>query len=613
MSGIVGIVNWDGAPVDRRLLERLTDALSARGTDARRICLDDSVGFGHAWLRTSDDSLPDLQPLSLDGHVWITADVRVDGRAELVSELTARGCRDVNGENDAALILHAYRAWGEDCVHHLLGDFVFAIWDGPRRRLFCARDHFGVKPLFFAQAGACLVFSNTLDCVRRHPSVSGRLNEQAIGDFLLFGGNQDPATSAFADIHRLPPAHRLVGSGRLRPTRYWTLPIDSPIRYRRRWEYVDHFRDLLESAVADRLRSRRCGVLMSGGLDSTSVAATAKRWRSPQGSSLRAFTGVCDRLIVDPEPRYARLAAQALDIPIHFRVVDDYQVFERWEKPELRRPEPESDPLLAADVDQLQDVAAHSGVVLTGYGGDPVFRTPVGYAVDLLTKGKLLRLGKEIGEYILACHRAPRMRIGVHLRRLLGLRKPSTSAYPVWLNPGFAARAGLRERWAASNREPARLHPTRPAAYSLLTAPEWPFIFESCDPGVTNVPVEARHPFFDLRLVRYLLAIPPLPWCYDKTILRLAMREVLPDPVRLRPKAVVTGDILVPLLREPAAEWVDRFEAVPALRAFVDRDRVPPVCGEGDSQIIWTNLRPLCLNYWLRSQAGVEPADWRTA
>ncbi|HEX9820485.1 MAG TPA: asparagine synthase-related protein [Methylomirabilota bacterium] len=606
MSGIVGIVNWDGVAVDPRLLERMTAALSARGPDGQRVWLDGPVGLGHAWLRTTD-APPEPQPLGLHGRLWIVADARLDDRAAITGQLDERGDGELAAAGDAALILHAYRRWGDDCLRHLLGDFVFAIWDGASRRLFCARDRFGVKPFYYARTATGLVFSNTLDCVRLYPGVSGAVNEQAIGDFLLFGMNQDPATTAFAAIRRLPAAHRLAGAGRVEARRYWTLPLDGAIRYRRRHDYVERFDELLGRAVADRLRcTRAAGVLMSGGLDSTSVAATAKRClsRPTPGFDLRAHTAVCERLFADPERRYASLAAGALGIPIHYRVVDDYQVFERWDRPELRRPEPEPDPLVAVHVDLLQGVAMHSRVALTGYGGDPAFRVPLRYATGLLARGSVLRLARELGQYVVMCRRLPRVRVGAHLSAWLGAGTPSPGAQPDWLDPDFAARFELGVRDGRAGVEPSPVHPTRPAAYSLLTSADWPAIFESYDAGVTGVPVDVRHPFFDVRLVEYLLAIPPMPWCFDKTILRLAMRGALPDAVRLRPKAVAAGDAVVAVLRRPAAQWVDRFEPVPALGAYVRRDRVPRMYGEGDSASVWTGLRPLCLNYWLASQAA---------
>src|SRR5436309_10916945 len=231
MSGIVGIVNFDGAPVDRALLRGMTDFMTFRGPDEQQVWVDGNVGFGHTLLRTTFESEHEHQPFTLDGRTWIVADARVDAQADLIAKLAARGEEVKRGVTDVELLLRAYHAWDEDCVDHLLGDFAFAIWDGLRRRLFCARDHLGVKPFFYAHLGQTVIFSNTLDCVRQHPAVSDTLNDTVIADFLLFGVNQNRAKSSFVDIQRLPPAFRATWSGAgLQMTRYWSLPIDEPIR-----------------------------------------------------------------------------------------------------------------------------------------------------------------------------------------------------------------------------------------------------------------------------------------------------------------------------------------------------------------------------------------------
>src|SRR6185437_11368703 len=98
------------------------------------------------------------------------------------------------------------------CVEHLLGDFAFVIWDAPHNRLFAARDHFGVKPLYYAEVAGALVLSNTLNCLRLHPAVSGRLDDRFIRDFLLIGVPYDPAVTAFADIAQLPAARTLTSN-----------------------------------------------------------------------------------------------------------------------------------------------------------------------------------------------------------------------------------------------------------------------------------------------------------------------------------------------------------------------------------------------------------------
>ena len=290
MSGIVGIVHFDGERVDRHLLARMTASMAFRGPDAQEIWNEGSVGFGHTLLKTTDESEHERQPFTLDGSIWVVADARVDARRALIPELKAHGHEDLSSDaTDVELILCAWQTWGENCVEHLLGDFAFAIWDGPRQRLFCARDHLGVKPFFYAHLGQKLIFSNSLDCIRQHPAVSDRLNDLAVADFLLFDLNQDLATTSFADIQRIPPAHAArwsTAGAQLR--RYWTLPIDEPLYFRQSEDCVDRFRELLDQAVSERLRTREIAVMISGGLrfantgrnSQQAAARPLSRWRS---------------------------------------------------------------------------------------------------------------------------------------------------------------------------------------------------------------------------------------------------------------------------------------------------------------------------------------------
>jgi asparagine synthase (glutamine-hydrolysing) len=206
----------------------------------------------------------------------ITANARLDAR-------------DDSNRSDAELILHAYEKWGDDCVKHLIGDFAFAIWDGRRQRYFCARDHFGVKPFYFTHINDKFVFSSSLNELRLDPRVSNTLNEIAVGDYLLFGVNQDLSTTIFKDIQRLKPGHTLTfGNGSITAKPYWTPEASSEVRYRDPSSYVEHFSELLSRAVKDRVTTDRVAISMSGGLDSTSLAALARE----QGKDVHGFAVV---------------------------------------------------------------------------------------------------------------------------------------------------------------------------------------------------------------------------------------------------------------------------------------------------------------------------------
>src|ERR1700693_2138840 len=172
VSGIVGIFHRDGTPLAGERLRSMMEFLTYRGPDGQDMWSGSQIGFGHSLLNTSQEPNSQKQPIHLES-LWITADVRLDSKAELIGKLQAIG-RRIEGTCDAALILHAYAAWGAACVEHLRGDFSFAVWDSVAKTLFCARDHFGIEPFYYAKPGKEFIFSNTLNCLRRHAGVSNQ-------------------------------------------------------------------------------------------------------------------------------------------------------------------------------------------------------------------------------------------------------------------------------------------------------------------------------------------------------------------------------------------------------------------------------------------------------
>jgi asparagine synthase (glutamine-hydrolysing) len=627
MSGIVGILHFDGAPVDRHLLEQMTGFMASRGPDAQEIWTDHNVGFGHALLKTTDESEHERQSFTLDGRLWIVADARVDARRELIPQLRTHGHENLSAQaTDVELILCAYLTWGENCAEHLLGDFAFAIWDRPQQRLFCARDQLGVKPFFYAHIGRRLVFSSSLDCIRQHPSVSDRLNDLAIADFLLFDLNQDLATTSFADIQRLPPAHSAKWSARKQElSRYWTLPVDEPLYFSQADDYVNRFQELLEQAVDDRLRTKKVGIMMSGGLDSPTLAATACKIfrRGPSDLEIpnskkpgfekndcevRAFTTVLDGVMDSNERYYAGMVAEHLHIPIHFFDRSEKLIDPDWEEAAARTPEPVLDTTnLVLERQEHREMAAYSRVSFYGEGPDNALRPEwQAYLSYLVRKRQFARLAKSACELVIRSRRIPFLG---RLTRALktGMRTQSESSrFPVWLNQDFVSRLKLGERWEEIERSwtaPCP-HPWRPDAYRSFTGPLWDRLFAQSDADVTGAAAEIRHPFVDLRLLRYMLAIPVVPWCEQKYLLRRAMRKALPAEVLRRPKTPATCD---PLWQGLRSRGMATLLPAPELGRYVDFIRVPAEVDQ-DMMIFWINLRARALNYWLRN---VEKKDRR--
>lgn len=616
MSGIVAILQPEGTSVDAGALWRMTRSMARHGPDAQHVWASGGVGLGHAMLRTTPESCNERQPASLDAAVWIAADCRLDGRDDLRRDLLACGRSPRPDASDVDLLLHAYAAWQERCVERLHGDFAFALWDAPRRRLLCARDHFGVKPLYYAQTAGTFLCSNRLNTLRLHPGVPATLDDEAIAHFLVFGLSLDRYRSAFAAIRRVPPAHRLlVCGGRLTLQRYWDPAEEGEIRYPRRRDYIDRFRELLDLAIRDRLRTSKASILLSGGLDSPAIAAAVQGRLSGSRphAELYAHTIVFDRIAPDEERRYSQLVADTLRIPIRHHPFDDYGFPPPEREPEGYPPEPREllDWGRAIAVHRLP--AGDARVVLRGDGADPLLLATAAAPQELLTHGRYFALIKEYVWLIWSRRQVPYFGVRTMLRGALRgadrVGAVDESPSMAWLRPEVARALGLRDRWRAE----AIRHPTRSA--SELSHPYWPAFFDWIDPAGMDLAAETRYPFFDRRLAGWLLRVPDVPWAMEKSLLRLALKGILPDEIVRRRKAPLAGHPWAALL-PPArtAWWRPYLSAASELAEFVDVQaadatltRVLPQIearrDRADIDLLRSCLRPVSLSLWLQRVA----------
>jgi asparagine synthase (glutamine-hydrolysing) len=177
---------------------------------------------------------------------------------------------------------------------------------------------------------------------------------------------------------------------------------------------------------------------------------------------------------------------------------------------------------------------------------------------------------------------------------------------PAWINGELALKLDLSQRWVEVEREVVPITHHRRKAYKSLNHVWWTNYFELYDAGNLARPIESRHPFFDVRLVNFLLSLPTLPWCIGKQVIREAMVGLLPPEVLRRPKTALVGDPVMELLRRLQSAWIDAFQPTADLLRYVTPSRIPPIAGKRNvSPAAWMNLRSVSLNHWLRMQAGV--------
>jgi len=285
VSAILGCVHFDGAPIDPLAFHAALSAMDHYGHHGRSSTLGDGCAFGHQRLDVTAAGAFEHQPLEDDGLVLV-ADAILDNREALCDQLgIERRCRGTLP--DSRLILQAYRRWGSDCVRRLVGDFAFALWDARDRLLLCARDHIGARPLYCLRQGGRFYVATDRRAFRAWPGLSPAIDESSVAAFLLSPGDCHDL-SFFQGVYPLAPGSvlRVDQQGQTLDT-HWR-PEEAPrVRYVRREDYVEHFRELLMQAVVDRLDvTAGVGTHLSGGLDSSGVTVLASQLIQAQGRRL---------------------------------------------------------------------------------------------------------------------------------------------------------------------------------------------------------------------------------------------------------------------------------------------------------------------------------------
>lgn len=603
MSCIAGLFQLDGAAVERGLLERMLAPMKPRAPHGDTILVDGPVGLAQAFLRTGSSGAEASPRLTLDGKVFIVADARIDGRAELLAKLRARGRQLDDDAPHAELILHAYAAFGDSFVDHLIGDFAFALWDSDRKRLSCVRDPFGVRRLYHVRSGNLFGFASDIDALHTLAAVSSRLNETAVVDFLLFGGCCDPADTIYQDIRSLPPATRQdwTATG-CTTTTYWHVPDRTETRYRREADYAERYVELLTQAVQDRLPSGPLSVQLSGGMDSTSIAAIAAPWARSRAHPVTAFHATYQRGGGGGEElALAELVARHLGIPLVVQDLADYKLFADAQHPSLRTAFPVSSARLPMHRDMMRQIAGGGGaVLLSGYGADALFSPAPDYVIQLLRRGRFFSLWRDLRHHV----RHTGSLSGTGMKGLLRWRREAPTwqpAMPTWIAQDVAKSTHAEERWTYwldryQNSSSAREQLALPWLHRQFEGNE-------CLPG----PVVMRYPFLDVRLVSYLLSLPSFILT-DKRIARLGMRKYLPAVITSRPKAAITANqtwetvtignngarILGPGINQPL--WIAEHAFQEAWRNYAQQETT----SRWSSDLI---VLPVALAHWLRNRS----------
>ncbi len=417
MCGVAGLVTT--APVSGSVvhLGRMTEALRHRGPDDFGFYHDEWAHLGHRRLSIVDVT-GGGQPMANEaGTIWITYNGEIYNHAELRPALERAGHR-YQTRSDTETILHAYEQYGPSCLDLFRGMFAFAIWDRNRRRLFCARDRLGIKPFYYYWDGRLFAFASEIKALFEHPAISPELDQEMLPEFLAFGYTSGDRT-LFRGIRKLMPGHHLtldLNEPRPQPRieRYWDVPVGHAIGRTEDW--IAETRRRLEESVRMRLMSDvPLGMFLSGGVDSSAIAALIKR--STDGPVKTFAVGYREAQF--SELSYAAGVARAIGTEHHEVVIGQDEFFAALPRLIWHEDEPIAWPSSVSLYFVSKLAAAQVKVVLTGEGSDELFGGYERYRWHGLNQRGAALVPERLRRWIGARAAASRL-LGASLRRKLG-------------------------------------------------------------------------------------------------------------------------------------------------------------------------------------------------
>lgn len=603
MCGIVGFYFSDQlSPIQPQLVAGMVETLAHRGPDDRGQFVGPGIALGVTRLSVIDVDGGHQPIVNEDGSKVIVFNGEIYNFQELRRELEQRGhvfCT----QSDTEVILHGFEEWGADCVGKLNGIFAFAIWDQGARTLFLARDHLGVKPLYYWTDEECLIFASEIKAILAHPRVTRRLNLSGLRTYLTFGHSIAPDT-IFQGIAKLLPGHWLqCQSGlKVRLAQYWDISGSEPMaEVDGLWP--EKIRSLLDEVVGMQLMADvPLGAFLSGGLDSSAIVALmAQRLTEPVQTFSLGFRGADS--FYNELPDAGNVAGF---------LKTEHQVMEAGPEDLVRVL-----PLLVYHYDEpFADAAAFPTylvahlarqkvkVVLTGDGGDEIFGGYLRYSMDTkvawtlnLPSFFLRGLGRLAQPFL-----GPRLRFQ---RGLIALSQTDparrAASWYMWFTPELCQEMLQPQLWReVKDFDPldryARYYRDYPFAadranrmmYADLKTQLVDSYLEKVDKATMAVGLEARVPFLDYRLVEMSLRIPSsekFNFFQSKLLLRKAMADLLPPATLNKPKHGFAVP-LDPWMRGPLKDYVAAilFDERTRTRGFFNQKRVEQLFEDHQAQ-----------------------------
>jgi asparagine synthase (glutamine-hydrolysing) len=549
MSGIAGIVHFDGAPIEPGLIEKMTSAMAHRGPDGINHWVKGSVALGQCMLRTTPESLEEHQPLANeDESLVLVMDGRVDNWEELRRELLGRGAV-LRTRADAELVLRAYEIWGRECLTHVDGDFAIVIWDSRRKEAFCARDRMGNKPFNYHWNGKTLAFASELHTILSLPWVPETINEGILAEFLAAEWYSRDETF-WQGVLRLMPAHRMVVDVTCpRLEQYWAPDLWVTLPYTKDEEYIEHYRELLTDVVRRMSRSfRPLACEVSGGLDSSAIFSVAEHLRRQKDFLAPGLEGYTLAFTDDSDANelaYARAMGEHLGIPVHEIPPSLMPLLWYEKRARTYRTFPQF-PNGVMSNGIYQRASERSRVLLSGVGGDEWLIGSRTYYAEELSQRRWRRVYdsyrldtesfsfNQAGKWLLRWGFFPLLPIKLQasLCRLIRECRSSSIRDIYWLSPLMKERVDHRRAKFGQKKCPRFRLVGQQEMLQTLGDAYRQIANEITESYLSSFGMVMRHPFNEYRLVQHAFSTPErlrLRGDRNKYIHVRAMQKLMPS------------------------------------------------------------------------------------
>lgn len=616
MSGIVAVFDRRGVGVDREEFKSMLGSIEHRGPHGSGIWCDDGIALGYQHLQSTPESTFDDQPYQGE-EIVVIADVRLDNRPELLQRLpTSEAGHKIP---DSRLVAKSYERWGTQCVDELVGVFAFVVWDRSRDRIFCARDHAGIKPFYYVNNEDLLLIASEKKALLAHPATAGELDEVKIGEYLL-DSYTSKERSYFESIRRLPPAHAVrVSVDGIQRWQYWDLDPTRTITLSSDAAYERRFRELFETAVERRLRGiGPIGTALSGGIDSSLVTVMSRKLLD-DSEPLHTFSNIYDDAPSTDEREYIEAVLEQGAYESHY--IDDTDTNLLVDDEVLRTyfDQPIRNQMHFAGMERIKRAKQEGvGIILGGEQGD----TTIGYGFarlpQLLWTGHWLELYHELQSIgtVLGMDPTNHFMYDIipsvvpdpmfRLRRTISGRGEMVSDVNPTIRSAFIDRTNLESRYLDSQKGsilpkgPRRIHRDALLKPSLVES------YEERDLLSAAFGVEKRYPFTDKRLVEFCLAMPCDQQFRDgwpRSIARRAMGDMLPDEVRFRWQKAAGNEAFQNALENELPRLESVIEDTGLVTEYIDADALRATLKQFSSgsnshasSALW---RALSLSVWL--------------